>query len=106
MKQSKLRRKRVFRYAILYFVMLIVFVALIVGPIVAGKQIPASVTDSLSSTDLVQPTGQDNDDTMGRRETGVRAPGYSGPGLKTMTATADSDPEATSASSNDRLRLF
>lgn len=106
MKQSKLRRRRVFRYAILYFVMLVVFVGLIVGPIVAGKHIPASITDSLSSTSLVQPTGQDNDDTIGTEETGVRADGYTGAGLKTMTATADSARKTKSSSDNDRLRLF
>jgi len=94
MKQSKLRRKRVFRYAILYFVMLIVFVGLIVAPIVAGKNIPSSITGSLDSTHLVQPNNQDNDDTIGRTETGVRAPGYSGAGLKTMTTSA-ADPQST-----------
>merc|ERR1711981_265835 len=37
MKQSKLRKRRVWRYAVLYFVMLVVFIVLIVAPIVAGK---------------------------------------------------------------------
>lgn len=95
MKQSKLRRKRVFRYAILYFVMLVVFVGLIVGPVVAGKKIPSSVTGSLSDTFLVQPANQDFDDTIGRTETGVRAPGYTGAGLKTMTGTSAAEPTSS-----------
>ena len=75
--------------------MLVVFVGLLVGPIVAGKKIPASLTSKLDDTDLVQPTGLDNDDTDGRKETGVKAAGYSGPGLKTMTATDGGDAQPT-----------
>lgn len=86
MKQSKLRRRRVFRYAILYFVMLVVFVGLIVGPIVAGKNIPK--LDLLDSTNLMQPTGQDKDDTNGRTETGTGRPNYSGALKTSSTATA------------------
>lgn len=35
-KQSKLRKKRVIRFSVLYFVMFVVFLALVVGPIVAS----------------------------------------------------------------------
>ncbi len=90
MKQSKLRRKRVFRYAVLYFVMLVLFVGLVVGPIVAGKKIPASVTNSLKSTNLVQPTNLDNDDTDGHTQTGTGAPNYSGAFTRTASASASS----------------
>ena len=48
------------RYAILYFVLLVVFLALIVGPIVAGKQITLSLTLPM---ELLQPTGYSNNDT-------------------------------------------
>ncbi len=44
--------------------MLIVFLALIIGPLVAGKQIPASAFDALKKYDLVQPTGLVYDDTI------------------------------------------
>ena len=37
MKQSKLRRRRVIRFAIVYFVLLVVFIALVAGPVYAGK---------------------------------------------------------------------
>lgn len=86
MKQTKLRRKRVIRYSILYFLLLIVFVALIVGPAVAGKYVPKDVYDMLKDTDLVQPTGLDNDDTRGRTPTGTGAPGYSGVYTPSTTA--------------------
>ncbi|KAF8458279.1 1,3-beta-glucan synthase catalytic subunit FksP [Kalaharituber pfeilii] len=36
-KQSKLRKKRVIRFAVIYFLMLVLFVALIVGPVVVGN---------------------------------------------------------------------
>ncbi|KAJ2896588.1 beta-glucan synthase component gls1 [Zalerion maritima] len=77
MKQSKLRRKRVFRYAVLYFVMLVVFVGLIVGPVVAGRFIPESLTNSIPM-DLYQPTSFSNDDTNGSSLTGTGAADYSG----------------------------
>lgn len=60
LKQTKLRKRRVIRYAILYFVLLVVFLALIVGPIVAGKQIKLNVSLPM---ELLQPTGYSNNDT-------------------------------------------
>ncbi|KAI0895057.1 glycosyltransferase family 48 protein [Annulohypoxylon nitens] len=106
MKQSKLRRRRVIRYAVLYFVMLVVFVALIVAPAVGGKQIGPSLEKNLSKLPipLAQPgPDQDHDDTKNRTQTGTGRIGYSGPGLASMTtATA----EATSTSSSDDSKKF
>ncbi|KAF2685605.1 glycosyltransferase family 48 protein [Lentithecium fluviatile CBS 122367] len=62
LKQTKLRRRRVIRYAILYFVLLVVFVAVMVGPVVAGKYVPSSLLTSIPM-DLLQPTGLNNNDT-------------------------------------------
>jgi 1,3-beta-glucan synthase len=104
-KQSKLRRKRVFRYATLYFVMLVVFVALIVGPIVAGKQIPKSAFDSLSKYYLVQPTGLNNDDTVGSSQTGTGATDYTGWGTRTRSTTSTTTAAPTSAA-GAKMRLF
>jgi 1,3-beta-glucan synthase len=98
MKQSKLRRRRVFRYAVLYFVMLVVFLGMIVGPIVAGKNIPtASIAGQLGSFKLFQPTGLNNDDTQGRNMTGTGRTGYSG-ALKT---TFTDSPARTTADSSE-----
>lgn len=47
MKQSKLRRRRVIRFAIVYFVLLVVFIALVAGPVFAGK---TGVIDSFSKS--------------------------------------------------------
>jgi len=66
LKQSKLRKRRVIRYAILYFVMLIVFVVLIVGPLVAGKFIKGVKIPM----QLAQPTGLNRNDTLSS-ETGT-----------------------------------
>ncbi|KAF2738311.1 hypothetical protein EJ04DRAFT_62231 [Polyplosphaeria fusca] len=60
LKQTKLRKRRVIRYAILYFVILVVFVALLAGPIVAGKYLPKMTSIPM---DLLQPTGLNNNDT-------------------------------------------
>ncbi|KUL92169.1 hypothetical protein ZTR_02505 [Talaromyces verruculosus] len=62
LKQSKLRRRRVIRYAILYFVMLILFVVLVVAPLVVRR-----LNISLPSIpqDLMQPldSGSEHNDT-------------------------------------------
>jgi len=78
----------VFRYAVLYFVMLVVFVGLVVGPIVGGSKIPESSLRGIKGNDFVgdlfQPAGQDNNDTQDRTETGTGKVGYSG-ALRTVT---------------------
>ncbi|KAF1956695.1 beta-1,3-glucan synthase-like protein [Byssothecium circinans] len=64
LKQTKLRRRRVVRYAILYFVLLVVFVALIAGPIIVGKMdFMKNMTKDFSIMDLMQPAGLNNNDT-------------------------------------------
>ncbi|PSN62636.1 1,3-beta-glucan synthase component GLS2 [Corynespora cassiicola Philippines] len=60
LKQTKLRKRRVIRYAILYFVILVVFIALIAGPIVAGKFLSFDISIPM---ELLQPTGLGNNDT-------------------------------------------
>ncbi|KEZ45482.1 1,3-beta-glucan synthase component FKS1 [Scedosporium apiospermum] len=62
MKQTKLRRRRVIRYAILYFVMLVVILGLIVGPTVAGSKITTNLS-MLKDLKLVQPVNQNNNNT-------------------------------------------
>ena len=60
LKQSKLRRRRVIRYAILYFTMFILFMALIIGPVVVKKFINLDLSIPMQ---LMQPTHQNNNDT-------------------------------------------
>ncbi|EXJ85784.1 1,3-beta-glucan synthase component FKS1 [Capronia coronata CBS 617.96] len=60
LKQSRLRKRRVIRYAILYFTLLIIFLVLIVGPVIIRKYITNLPTIPMN---LVQPTGQNNNDT-------------------------------------------
>jgi len=92
MKQSRLRRKRVIRYSLLYFLLLAVMVGLIVGPIVAGPMLPKDIGNTVNGFGfaLFQPNKQDNDDTLGTKQTGTGMPGYSGAGLTMTTATATS----------------
>lgn len=105
LKQSKLRRRRVIRFAILYFVLLVVFVGLIVGPVYAGKKIPASLTDQLKDIagfKLLQPNQLDNDNTNGSSQTGTGMDGYTGAG-RTKSAATDGPggPDITG-----KIRLF
>jgi 1,3-beta-glucan synthase len=95
MKQTKLRRRRVVRYAILYFVLLVVFLALIVGPAVAGRYINLDKLNIsiLDDMHLLQPTSLSNDDTRGTQATGVKNPSYTG--VMTTTRTASGTARAT-----------
>lgn len=111
MKQSKLRRRRVIRYAILYFVLLVVFIGLIAGPIVAGKQIPKKTLQSLGKSvslggkfQLMQPNGQNNDNTNGTLATGTGRTAYSGAFTKSTTSSGGSQP--TAASGNNKIKLL
>jgi len=63
LKQSRLRKRRVIRFAIMYFTMFVIFLALLIGPIVAAKFI-GKIKLSLPMQ-LLQPTGQNNNDTSG-----------------------------------------
>jgi len=73
MKQSKLRKRRVWRYAILYFLLLIIFVALVVGPIVAGTKIISAKLANQIPMNLFQPINQNNNDTLNYTQTGTGA---------------------------------
>jgi 1,3-beta-glucan synthase len=66
LKQSRLRKRRVIRYAILYFALLVLFIVLIVAPIVAGK----FLTFADIPAQLAQPTGFNRNDTISS-ETGT-----------------------------------
>lgn len=55
MKQNRLRKRIVRRYATLYFALLILFVALIAGPAVAGNKVPKQNLDIAGISGLIQP---------------------------------------------------
>ncbi|KAI6368044.1 hypothetical protein MCOR25_004727 [Pyricularia grisea] len=84
MKQSKLRTRRVVRYAILYFVLLVLFLALLAGPAIISTFVkdmpPKAITNVKFLTDsgLIQPAGLDNNNTnyehTGTRRTGPAFP--------------------------------
>lgn len=59
-KQSRLRKRRVIRYATLYFTLLILFILLFFGPIIVRQFINKLPSIPLN---LMQPTGQFNNDT-------------------------------------------
>ncbi|CAI6095424.1 hypothetical protein V2G26_015139 [Clonostachys chloroleuca] len=109
MKQSKLRRRRVIRFAILYYAMLVLFLILIVGPAVAGQQkavrtqiksLGDSINKSLPDFRLVQPNNQYRDNTNGTEKTGTGAPGYTGYLYQHRSSTTDS------SVATDKIKLF
>ena len=110
MKQSKLRRRRVVRFAILYFVLLAVFIGLIAGPILASKRISKATLQSLGKSAsiggkfrLMQPNGQGNDNTNGTLATGTGRTGYSG-ALTRSTTSGGYQP--TASSGNNKIKLL
>jgi 1,3-beta-glucan synthase len=65
-KQNKLRKRMVRKYASLYFAILLLFLILIIAPAVAGKNMnTSSLTKNLPAfaKGLIQPVGQNNNDT-------------------------------------------
>lgn len=104
MKQSKLRRRRVIRYAVLYFILFVVFMAIIIGPAVVGKKIMPDLIgmfDKIGDFVLLQPRDLDNNNTNGTSETGTGMPGYSGAGL-----AASSSGKGSKASTTAKIKLF
>jgi 1,3-beta-glucan synthase len=113
LKQTKLRKRRVVRYAILYFVILVVFLALLVGPIVAGKQIDISSFAKSIPMEILQPTGYNNNDTSGGSPTGrclqLHCPLFEGgdaTGAGDSTGGATGAADATAAATTAAARRF
>jgi 1,3-beta-glucan synthase len=94
----------VIRYAILYFTLLVVFIALIAGPAVVGKIMGESLSKTIEKMipleGLVQPNYLDHDNTNSTSATGIKAPGYTGAGL-TMTGS-----KRVEASATGKIKLF
>lgn len=65
LKQARLRRRMVRRYAALYFLILLCFVGCIVGPAVAASYVPSTFGSSLTGVfhNLIQPRNTSNNDT-------------------------------------------
>ncbi|KIW02769.1 1,3-beta-glucan synthase component FKS1 [Verruconis gallopava] len=81
LKQSRLRKRRVIRYSILYFALFVLFLVLIVAPLVAGKYL----TFSNIPDNLAQPTGLNRNDTISSETgTGAAAAATSTSGAKRM----------------------
>lgn len=95
-KQSRLRKRRVIRYAMLYFLILIVFIVLVVGPVIVRKYIKGLPSIPMK---LLQPTGQNNNDTM----TGITGSALLNFGQDATAAGTDAAAAAatTSSDSND-----
>lgn len=124
LKQSKLRKRRVIRYSIMYFAMFVLFLILIVGPIVAGQKhlldgivnpvsFSSSVCSACANTNqlrnldgalggLVQPTGL-NSSNVNWSQTGTGSANY------TLTHTSSgsiSSATGTADASNAKMLLF
>jgi len=101
LKQSKLRKRRVVRYAILYFSMFVLFLVLIVGPVIVKKFMDIPTINIL---DLQQPTNWNNNDTSASDTgtavgSGARATGTGARASSTRSRTGSSN-------SNNRMLMF
>jgi len=107
LKQSKLRRRRVVRFAILLYGMFVLFLALMIGPSVVGQNMEIDIEGILGKPlnfRLVQPTGLDNDNTNGTTYlTGTGMDGYTGYAYTKSLATASSDGNGRPT---DKIKLF
>jgi len=107
LKQTKLRKRRVIRYAILYFTLLVLFLALVIGPLVAGPKVKFTTPDNDLLKSLMQPTGFNHNDTISS-ETGTQINGGSpqtsadGSG---SSASTDSSSSPTTAANKFRVRM-
>jgi 1,3-beta-glucan synthase len=102
MKQSKLRRRRVVRYAILYFVLLVVFVGLIAGPVAYKKVVSDASLQTwykqlrFGDMVLMQPNFLNNKNTHQSSETGTANPTYSYPSNYGPSSETGSPAQTTS----------
>ncbi|WPH04294.1 1,3-beta-glucan synthase component fks1 [Acrodontium crateriforme] len=89
LKQSKLRKRRVIRYAILFFVMFVAFLGLLIAPSLVGSMVPGNILPSSGVlAGLYQPTNWYNNDTANNTDpTGASAAGGA---ASTASATAGS----------------
>merc|ERR1712230_317677 len=90
LKQSKLRKRRVVRYAILYFSLFVLFLVLMIAPTVVRQ---LGITPELDIMQLQQPNDWKNNDTLGSSQTGTA--------LGTAAATGAS---ASASGSAERMR--
>jgi 1,3-beta-glucan synthase len=94
----------VIRFAILYFVMLFVFLGLIVGPVVVGKLNIVPSLDLLKNQNLLQPTLANNDTTDATTGTGKAGTGPARTG--TPRAGAGSSGSSRSGSGSGSGNIF
>jgi len=94
----------------LYFLLLIVFVALIAGPIIVGRMsflqdaLKPLSSGALKDFGLIQ-IDWDQDDTLGETETGLKNPSYSGAADTISGFSTPGIGVATSAPA-DRMMFF
>lgn len=114
MKQSKLRRRRVVRFTILYFVMLVIFLALMIAPSLIAtmgvfdltKMLSGQLNGKIGGWILVQPVGLKNDDTHTSLETGTGAASYIKTRSQTGTPTKKNNKARATGSMNDEPWRF
>jgi len=88
LKQSKLRKRRVTRFAILYYLMFVIFMALIIAPVLVGPKLMTTLISSLGSTlgpgkghlDILQPIGAYNNNTNSSHTGAAKVAGQGAPG--------------------------
>jgi len=93
------------RYSILYFVLFVIFLALVVGPVIAGPKIKIQTPDNALLQQLMQPTGFNNNDTISSQTGTALQAGATATDGSSATSPAESNPTSTGGSKL-RIRMY
>jgi 1,3-beta-glucan synthase len=88
----------------LYFVLFVIFLGLVVGPVIAGPKLKLTTPDNAILQQLMQPTGFNNNDTISSQTGTALQPSTAADGSSPSTV-ADSSPTSTGGSKL-RIRMY
>ena len=78
--------------------MFVIFIALLIGPVFASKYLKLKLPNiSIGTMQLLQPTGQNNNDTSGERTGSALIPGPAGAAATGSGAAASGSSAATTS---------
>jgi len=109
LKQSKLRKRRVIRYAIMYFFLLVIFVLLVAGPLIARSKIPMSDFEKQFKEGILNGLMQPLDSGLKHNDTWTGHTGHNLPGGKTGESaipSAELWTQATGSSTGGAKMMF
>jgi len=89
----------------LYFILFVIFLALVVGPVIAGPKLKLTTPDNALLQQLMQPTGFNNNDTISSLTGTALQGGATATDGSSPSTVADSSPTGTGGSKL-RIRMY